>query len=359
MVVALAKPPANPLYPNVPMLPGVPPVFRGPDNLGTSSPLQPLTRDAPAVAAGARAAWGIYKPGGDLALKIDSVLALEPGREFRISDYPVEQGAFQSYNKVATPAETRITVTKGGTDTDRQGFLDTLDTLIESTDLFNIVTPDASFLDRNIVRYDYRRTNDHGATLLTVEIQTIEVRQSVQATFSDSKQPSGAKPANAGPVQPKPATIAQTPPAAPPSTNPAIRDIPAITKTTPALDRARTVTSLIQAGATINDLVTKGVSFSSIPTLAAAAQSLTTTLNGQSVRLDIAQKAFGLSTDVYVNDALIIGGVLVENDNPIVRSAYLGFLGDLYFHDTQPDGGAGVPAYTELGARYALLYAGA
>jgi hypothetical protein len=359
MVAALARPPANPLYPNVPSLPGVPPVFRGEGNPGTTFPQNPLTHDAPGVAAGARAAWGIYRSGGGLALTIDSVKALEPGREFRVSDYPVEKGAFQSYDKVATPAETRITVTKGGSDTDRQGFLDQLDKLIESTDLFNIVTPDTTFLERNLIRYDYRRSNESGATLLTVEIQTVEIRQSVQTTFSDSKQPSGAKTTNAGPVQPRPATIAQTPPAAPPSTNPAIQDIPAIDSSTPALDRARTVTALIQAGGSINDLVTKGVSFVAIPTLSVAAQSLTTALNGQSVRLEIAQKAFGLSTDVYVNDALIIGGVMIENDNPIVRSAYLGFLGDLYFHDTQPSGGPGIPSYTDLGGRYALLYAGA
>jgi hypothetical protein len=63
-----------------------------------------------------------------------------------------------------------------------------------------------------------------------------------------------------------------------------------------------------------------------------------------------------LFVDVYVNDALVIGGVAARNDDPIVRSAYLGFLGDLYFHDTQ---GASDPTYGTLGTSHVLLYAGA
>src|ERR1700744_2731252 len=37
--------------------------------------------------------------------------------------------------------------------------------------------------------------------------------------------------------------------------------------------------------------------------------------------------------DLYVNDALIIGGVLCLNQTRIVRDAYLGFVGDLAFMD--------------------------
>lgn len=359
MVVGLNKLPANPLFPDVPIVPGVPSVFRDPAiNPGSQPAVALLTTDSPGVSTAPGAKWGIFKPGGDIALKCDSVLVLEPSREFRVSDYPVEKGGFASYNKVATPAESRVTVTKGGTDSDRQGFLDTLDQLIESTDLFNVVTPDSSFLDRNFIRYDYKRTSQNGMTLITVEIVMLEIRQTAAVAFADSKQPSGAPTTNAGPVQATPTTGKDLPPPAPASTNPAIEAVPPLTAASTAADKAKTVSTLIQAGATIKDLVTKGVSFQTIPLLATAAQSLTTTIGGQAVRLDISQKATGLFTDVYVNDALTIGGVIVENDNPIVRSAYLGFAGDLYFHDTQ-NGGSAFPAYTDLGARYALLYAGA
>jgi len=57
--------------------------------------------------------------------------------------------------------------------------------------------------------------------------------------------------------------------------------------------------------------------------------------------------------DVLVNDVLIIGGVLCEDINRIVRSTYLGFIGDFAFVDTQ---GNLDPYYAGIGTRYYLLY---
>lgn len=90
-----------------------------------------------------------------------------------------------------------------------------------------------------------------------------------------------------------------------------------------------------------------------IPLVATPAQTLSIALGGQSVRLNVSQKAFGLFVDVYVSDALIIGGVLARNMARIVRSQYLGFIGDLYFFDTQ---GELDPTYGGLGSRFVLIY---
>lgn len=57
--------------------------------------------------------------------------------------------------------------------------------------------------------------------------------------------------------------------------------------------------------------------------------------------------------DLYVANSLIIGGVICENANRIVRSSYLGFVGDLAFFDTQ---GEEDPIYTGLGSRWVLDY---
>lgn len=57
--------------------------------------------------------------------------------------------------------------------------------------------------------------------------------------------------------------------------------------------------------------------------------------------------------DLYVNDALIIAGVLCLNETLIVRDAYLGFLGDLVFVDTQ---GSDDPTIDGLGTRFLLTY---
>lgn len=90
-----------------------------------------------------------------------------------------------------------------------------------------------------------------------------------------------------------------------------------------------------------------------IPTLATASQTLTVQLAGQSTRINIYQKSTGLFCDVYVNDALIIGGVLCQDANRIVRSAYLGFIGDLAFFDMHGDED---PLAAGLGIRWILVY---
>jgi len=348
---------ADPKYPNVPLAPGVPPVFRRADAPGVSATGRALQSDAPGVSATSRTKWGLYTADGALALEVDSVVSVEPHRESRLSDYPTEQGGFQSYNKVQTPAETRLTVTKGGRDADRQAFLAKLDGMVTGLDLFAVVMPDGTLPNRSVVRYDYARHQDRGATLLTVEIGLTQVRQTASSAFADSKAASGTGAAQGGPVQAQPATVTQTPLPAPPSANPAVQAIPAITADMSQPQRAATVTRLIEAGATTGDLVTKGASFLAIPTTARPSQIMTTQLGGQSVRLAISQKAGGLFTDVYVNDVLKLGGARVENDNPLLRSGYLGFMGDLIFHDTQ--GGLTRPNFEDLGSRLVLLYAGA
>lgn len=356
----MASRPPDPLFPDVPQTPGVPPVFRDPTAAFTHEEQHAMTRDAPQVQE-TSPPWGLYLfPGGKSALECDNVMVMEPGREARIADYPVEGGGFQNYNKTLTPGEIRVTVTKGGTVDDRTAFMGVLNNLLESTDLFNVIAPDFAGINYNLTRYDFRRSAEAGAGLLTVELSCQEVRETAEVTFTDTKEPSGAEPVNGGPVQPTTPTPDQAPvPASTPSANPEVAVIPSVPSGASYIDKAHTVSAVIAAGGTINDLASKGVDFLSVPTLVTPAQSLTTTLAGQSVRLDIMQKAFGLFTDVYVNGALVIGGVKAEADNPVVRSAYLGFLGDLYFHDIRNAGDGAQPSFEELGSRFALLFAGA
>ncbi len=90
-----------------------------------------------------------------------------------------------------------------------------------------------------------------------------------------------------------------------------------------------------------------------IPLQSVPAQTITVTLANQACKIDIAQKSTGLFVNLYVNDTLIIGGVIALNANLIVRDSYLGFSGDLVFYDTQ---GASDPTYAGLGARFELVY---
>ena len=83
-------------------------------------------------------------------------------------------------------------------------------------------------------------------------------------------------------------------------------------------------------------------------------QILTTTINGQACRLRIFTRQSKLYIDLYVSDKLIVAGALCMCGVKVVRNAYLGFVGDLLFVDTQ---GSSDPSSPGLGTRYQLTYA--
>lgn len=90
-----------------------------------------------------------------------------------------------------------------------------------------------------------------------------------------------------------------------------------------------------------------------IPLQPLPSQIIQVYLGPQVCQLNVYQKSTGMFMDVLVDNVLIIGGVLCLNLNKIVRSAYLGFIGDLAFMDLQ---GKTDPTYLGLGSRYVLAY---
>jgi hypothetical protein len=171
-----------------------------------------LTSDSPQViniTMANKGQWGIFDQNNNLILSPDSFNALAYRQGWRIANYPMEQGAFQSYNKVQTPFNVRVTLNKGGTDEDRTNFLQQATLVAGSFDLFNVVTPEYVYTNVSIESYDYQRTNTQGAKLLSIDFDLIEVRLANQATFTNTATASGANPVNNGIVQTQPATPAQ------------------------------------------------------------------------------------------------------------------------------------------------------
>lgn len=90
-----------------------------------------------------------------------------------------------------------------------------------------------------------------------------------------------------------------------------------------------------------------------VPIQAVPSQTLQVVLANQSCVLNIYQQPAALFMDVYVGNDPIILGVICQNLNRIVRSLYLGFIGDFWFADQQ---GSDDPVYTGLGSRFVLQY---
>lgn len=93
-----------------------------------------------------------------------------------------------------------------------------------------------------------------------------------------------------------------------------------------------------------------------VPLVATANQSVTLSLSGQSVRLDVQTRRTGVYVNVYLNDVLTVAGALALTNTYIVRRAYFGLPGDFSFIDLQ---GQDDPSYTAFGTRWFLFYSGA
>lgn len=194
---------ALPQYPDVPDAPGVPTVPRAPVTpvtaehlapLPPNAPITPVTSetlppllkaDAPGVNQGQPAPrWGIFDQKGNPVIVSDGVVSVGYKKDFRVPDFPIEQGGFGTYNKVATPFAGKVTFIQGGMDSDRTDFLSSVDDACKSLSLYNLVTPEVSYSNVNVTHYDYHRTDKNGVTLLSVDVWVQEIRVTAAAQFS-------------------------------------------------------------------------------------------------------------------------------------------------------------------------------
>lgn len=221
-------------FPNVPfpitgVLSGIPPVPRSPNFPPTLGLVLSTIQGALWRAFQVNDKWGIFNKAGTrlgdvtfftpnineifplsdfvgaLGGSTLSTVSLSYGKDTRIADFPVEKGSFASYNKIELPAEPVVAMSVTGTDADRTKFLADIDKACKSVDLYSVVTPDATYINYSVERYNYERTAQNGAYLLTVQIFLKEIRQ-VQAIFTqikDSKSPTAVSQQNGGQVQPK------------------------------------------------------------------------------------------------------------------------------------------------------------
>ena len=90
-----------------------------------------------------------------------------------------------------------------------------------------------------------------------------------------------------------------------------------------------------------------------IPVAAVASQTLKVVLAQQNCVLNVYQKSTGMYLNVSLEGETILTGVLCRDRVRCVRQAYLGFVGDLAFMDTE---GTDDPVYSGLGNRWVLMY---
>jgi hypothetical protein len=192
---------------SVPNVPGVPSVIFAPV-AGLLSSL--LTADGPNLFRGSSLGqqWGIFR-GGAPVVVADTVVGFDFRQQFAVSDYPVERGAFESYDKVYIPFDGRFRFTAGGSEANRAALLASIDAIIGDLNLYTIVTPEKVYFNVNLVHQDYSRTASSGVGMITVDVWGMEIRETASAALSNTADPGSASQVNGGPVQATPATPAQ------------------------------------------------------------------------------------------------------------------------------------------------------
>lgn len=170
----------------------------------------PLPGSGEEVNADTARQWGLFTQDGEFAVPADNVIAFENSLEARISDYPVAPNGsgqpsqtvgFGSYNKVIVPYDIRLIMSRGGSVEDRQDFLKAIQDAWQSTELFNVVTPECVYLDVNVVAVRRTAAGDRGMGLMTLEVALRKVRQTASLSFTQTKEPSGATQVKDGSVQ--------------------------------------------------------------------------------------------------------------------------------------------------------------
>jgi len=185
------------------LLPGMPSLMNVP---GVSSVLSIVNQglmvaDAFNILTRAKPIWGIYFNNAPV-IAADSTLSIEVQEEWNVSDYPVEQGGFQTYNKVRRPSQIRITLLKSGSEQVRNAFLLKAKSAAASLDLYTVITPTDSYDSMTIERYSYRRTSERGMQLLRVEFHMRRIVVSATPTaFTNTASVSGLSPVIGGQVQ--------------------------------------------------------------------------------------------------------------------------------------------------------------
>lgn len=135
-----------------------------------------------------------------------SIIDFEYKRDWSISNYPVEQGGFQSYDKVQLPFDVRMRVAAGGSVSNRASLLALVESIANTVALYNVVTPEEVFLNCNVSHFDYKRTSINGLGVLIIDIWLTEIRETSTSTFSNTQSPTSANAVGLGNVQPGPST---------------------------------------------------------------------------------------------------------------------------------------------------------
>lgn len=150
--------------------------------------------------------YAIRDDKGNKALNFDSIIALNPSGKSIITTAPVEEGKYSSINKVRQPSTINMVgaistltgysgaipdIQNFNITTTRDKIIKKLKSMLDSSDVYNIETPDGVYSSYDLTDFSYQITAKSGVTLLQVNMQFQEVRQQLKIQVSNDNSKSG------------------------------------------------------------------------------------------------------------------------------------------------------------------------
>lgn len=166
----------------------------------------PIVSQAQPLFAAVSAALGI----GNILPVAASTVEFEYKQDFPISTYPQEQGAFQAYDKVTLPFDVRLRLACSGNVSTRRNFIEACLAISTSLTLYNVVTPEKTFLSVNCSHIDWRRTASRGNTLIMVDMDFLQIPVVSAVTGINTQQPGDAAQQAQGQVSAQPLSVTES-----------------------------------------------------------------------------------------------------------------------------------------------------
>ena len=192
-------------YPNVPPLPGVPALLRSPQFPAVAAKIATGILVSSAINFFFKKpakVWGLFDTSGNPVVTFDTFVGMYYKQEYKVADFPIEDGSFTTYSKVETPFGIVARFSQSGTAIQQVAFANAFNNAQASFNLYKIAIPNQSFSSVTIETIDFKRETNNGASMLTFDVTFKQVRVVSAQYVTATKQPAGTQAVSGGKVQP-------------------------------------------------------------------------------------------------------------------------------------------------------------
>jgi hypothetical protein len=152
---------------------------------GSVLTFEAVTGTTPIFGGAVDPVYGLFDQGTEVLTGANSCTGFGFQVDEQIPAYPIEQGGFVSYNKVALPFGTKLQYAVY--QENLSSFITELESLRADTNSYTVVTPVYSWNNCNITHWDTRLQDKRSVSMWVIDVWLAEIRQPISSTTSNSQ----------------------------------------------------------------------------------------------------------------------------------------------------------------------------